>query len=251
MRRAALLALALCGACSKTEEKPRRTEPWLAQPSASASATPAVTTRRFRFAKESSVRFTVPGKKGAVAGRFAIAQGSLELDPREPKNTRATLEVDLTTLTIDTEAPDGVDLGSSSETIGLRWLGLGEKVPADRREQLKTARFELSSLEGPNARDLALRRRTGATRVAVVGTLLLNGFRAPVRLELLVSGGGSERLSIRSASPLVVPLATHDITARTASGITDAMGAARAADWVGKNARVELELFTEPEPDAK
>ncbi len=250
MSRARWLALALCIACEKPQEKPRRTEPWLANPSAS-SAAPASAPRRFRIATDSSVRFSVPGKKGAVAGRFAVAQGTLELDPREPKNTRASVEVDLTTLVVDTEPPAALDLGASPATLGLQWLELGAQVAAERRDQLKTARFELVSLEGPTSMDMAARRRAGATRVTAVGTLLVHGFRAPVRAELLVSGGGSERLSIRSATPLVVPLITHDVTSRGPSGIADALGAARAADWVGKNARVEVELYAEPEPATK
>lgn len=249
LTRSWLLALALCAACEKQAEKPRRTEPWLASANASASSAHVESApRRFRFAPDSSVRFSVPGKKGKVSGRFALAEGTLQLAPREPKDTRASLSVDLTTLSIDGELPAGLELGNSPAAIGLQWLELGAEVPAERREQLKIARFELTSLEGPSALELANRRRAGATRVTAVGTLLVHGFRAPVRAELLVSGGGSQRLSIRTASPLVIPLSAHDITARGPSGVTDALGAVRAADWVGKNARVELELFAEPDP---
>jgi hypothetical protein len=246
------LAVALTGACSKPVEKPRRTEPWPATPSASASASEApASPRHFRFAPDSTVRFSLPGKKGSVSGRFAVSGGSLELFPREPKDTRATLEVDLTTLTIDTEPPPGVELGGTPAAVGLQWLGLGAEVPAERRAQLKLARFELTSLEGPSARDLAMRRRTGATPVVAVGTVLLNEFRAPVRLELLVSGGSGQRLTIRTARPLVIPLATHDLTARDASGITDAKARARSASWVGAAAHVELELFADADADRK
>jgi polyisoprenoid-binding protein YceI len=250
LKRALWLALALC-ACSKPEEKPRRTEPWPAQSSAGSATAVSKAPRRFRFAKDSTVRFSVPGKKGKVSGRFAIAQGSLELDPREPKNTRATLDVDLTTLTIDTDVPAGLDLGGAAAAVGLQWLELGAEVPAERREQFKLARFELADVESTNVSDASARRRSGVTRVTVVGTLQVHGFRAPVRAELLVAGGGSERLSIRSARSLVLPLSTHDITARDASGIADALGAARAADWVGKNASVDLHLFAEPESAPK
>lgn len=245
MKRALLFLGAVSVACSKPAEKPRRTEPWPAQPSASAPQ--ATTLRRFRFTSESRVRFSIPGKKGKVSGHFTGAQGTLELDPQEIKNTRASLDVDLTTLEIDTEVPPGVDLGGPPAVVGLQWLELGPDVPAERREQFKTARFELSGLEGPSPSEVALRRRTGFTRVTAVGTLRLHGFRAPVRLELHVSGGGSQPLSIRSGSPLVVPLAPHDVTARGPSGITDALGAARAAPWIGKSAEVQLELFAVPD----
>lgn len=246
LKRALLVWLSVLSACSKPAEKPRRTEPWPAQPSASA-AQATTAPRRFRFTPESRVRFALRGTKGTVSGHFTGAQGSLELDPADPKNTRARLEVDLTTLVIDTEVPPGVELGGSPASVGLQWLELGAEVPAERRAQFKTARFELSSLEGPTPAEVALRRRTGFTPVTAIGTLQLHGFRAPVRLELRVSGGGSQPLSIRSGRPLVVPLTTHDLTARGPSGITDALGAARAAAWVGKTADVELELVAAPE----
>ncbi|RYZ02760.1 MAG: YceI family protein [Myxococcales bacterium] len=252
MRRALYVACLLLGACSKPEEKPRRTEPWPAQPSASSSAGTVVAgPKRFRFSPDSKVRFSSSGKKGKVSGRFAISQGALELDPREPKNTHASLDVDLTTLTIETDVPPGLELGGAANVIGLQWLELGAEVPAERRESFKTARFELTSLEGPSPAELAARRRTGFTRVMAVGTLLLHGFRAPVHAELLIAGGGSERLSIRTARPFVVVLGTHDLTARSPSGIADARGAARAADWVGKSVSVELDLFAELEAPLK
>ena len=56
-----------------------------------------------------------------------------------------------------------------------------------------------------------------------------------------------ERLSIRSASALVVPLGPHDIIARGASGIADALAMAHSAEWVGKNVRIEFDLVAEAE----
>jgi hypothetical protein len=238
-----LVPLALGVACQRSEQKPHRTEPWLAHPSSSSTLSPS-TPRRYRFAPDSSIRFSVPGKRGKVSGRFALARGALELDPREPKNSHADLDVDLTTLTIDTEPPPGVELGGSPNAVALQWLELGPDVAAERRAQFKTARFELASLEGPAFLDLGPQRKPNATRATAVGTLLIHGFRAPVRAEVVLVVG--PRLSIRSATPLVVPLGTHDITARGPAGIVDALGAARSADWVGKSARVDFELFADP-----
>lgn len=246
MKRLLLLSsLCVCAACSKPEEKPRRTEPWLAHPSASGAPTSSPQAlRHYVFSKDSHVRFSVPGKRGAVSGRFSVSRGSLELDPRELKNSRARIDVDLSSLVIDTDAPDGVELGAPPTTLGLQWLELGADVPTERRDPFKLARFELTSVEGPTY--LELGKLKGSTRATAVGTLQLHGFRAPIRAEVRLSGGGTEPLSIRSAAPLVVPLTTHDITARSAAGVADPLSAARASDWVGKNARVELELVEEP-----
>lgn len=254
LRRALLLLLG-CAACSKPEP-PHRTEPWLAHPSASASAVAAVGgPRAYRFTRGSSVRFSVAGRKAKLTGSVPLTRGELRFDPRDLQGARASIDVDLTQLQIDGEAPEGVELSGATPTAtALQWLELGPRVPAERRAQFATARFELSALEGLSSSVLELGRARPATpvRATAVGTLLIHGFRAPIRAELRLSpaGGSAERVAIQSASALVVPLAPHDITARDASGVVDALGAARAADWVGKQAQVVFELVAEPETPA-
>ena len=97
-------------------------------------------------------------------------------------------------------------------------------------------------------------RNRAQVRASLVGTLLIHGFRAPVRCDVLLkplesAPGVAKRLSIRSAGPLVIALAPHDISARGPSGIADALAMARASEWLGKNARVEFELVAEAEAD--
>lgn len=255
---ALLGAVSLLGGCRKHEEPVHRTEPWLAHPSASGSETALApqAPRRFHFATESRVRFSLLGKKGKLSGS-APAQGSLQLDPRDLTHTTATLTVDLAALEVDdANLPEGMALGMSPSSVAQQWLELGAEVPAERREQFRVARFELSSVEGWSGAplDFAGRRRV-TVRVTAVGTLLLHGFRAPVRAELALTpqaadpgaGGHPGKLSIRSASALVVPLAPHDISARSPSGVVDTAATARAADFLGKNARIELELLAEPD----
>lgn len=233
--------------CSKPDAPPRRTEPWLANPSASGARLPSAP-RSYRLTQESQIRFAVPGKRARVSGRFALGQGSLQLDLQELKNSRASLDVDLTTLSIETAQPEGLELGADTHSVGLQWLELGARVPSDRRAQFATAHFELASIEGPRSLALGAGRKATPTRATVVGTLLLHGFRAPLRVEVALSELSSERLSIRSASPLIVDLSAHDIMARDSSGLVDALATARSADWVGKSARVEFELVAELEP---
>jgi len=236
-------ALLACVACSKPDAAPRRTEPWLAHPSSSASPTDGSAPRRYRFTSDSSIRFSTNGRKGKVSGKLAVGSGQLQLDPRDLKQTRASVDVDLTTLSVDATPPDDLQLGGSPSAVALQWLGLGPSVPSEQRTPFMTARFELATVENatPPYVELGSKRRQ-VTRATVVGTLLLHGFRAPVRVDVAVSETEPGRISIRSLGPLVLPLADHDITARGADGVRDALAAARSVDWVGKQARVELEL---------
>jgi hypothetical protein len=256
------LALLLClggllGACRKREEPVHRTEPWLAHPSASSAGRDdsSRAPRRYHFTADSRVRFSVPGKKGKVSGSVPVQAGSLELDARELTSARASVSVDLTALTIDdAELPSGLDLGDEAPSaVALRWLELAPDVSADRREQFRLARFELSSVENWSGAPLDFSgRRRVTVRATAVGTLLLHGFRAPVRAEVALTplpadAGREPKLSIRSTSALVLPLAPHAISARGPGGVVDALATARAGDGIGKNVRLELELAAEPD----
>jgi hypothetical protein len=240
-----LLSLGLAAGCSKREAPPRRTEPWLASPSASGAVLGGP--RAFRFTSDSVIRFSTSGRKGKLSGRLPLAQGELRFDPRDVRGASASLSVDLTKLSID-ESPAAAELGGSSpDTLARQWLELGPEVPAERREQFATARFELSSLENLSASflELTANGKSSGLRATAVGTLLLHGFRAPVRAEVRVSTTRTDQLSIRSVGALVITLAPHDIVARGPAGVVDALGASRSADWVGKQARVEFELIAE------
>jgi hypothetical protein len=135
--------------------------------------------------------------------------------------------------------------------VALNWLELGSEVPAERRQQFALARFELTALENLSAAALDLGAKPPArVRATAVGTLLIHGFRAPVRaeveLERLPAGpAGQLRVAIRSVSPLVLPLAPHEIAARGPSGVLEPQQTARAAASVGRNARIELALVAE------
>jgi hypothetical protein len=251
LRCGALVAasLALLVGCKKSEAPPQRTEPWLANPSASAVSVAAA--RSYRFTNDSRITFSLSRSKGKISGSLPLAGGELRLDPRDLKLTRASLEIDLTQLRIETPFPEGLELGASTpDALALQWLELGPRVPAERRSQFSTARFDLTSLENLSAPSLGPSSKPSSVRATAIGTLLLHGFRAPERVEVVLSTSDSERLSIRSLSGLVVLLAPHDITARDPAGIVDTVGAARANDWVGRAARVEFNLLAQAEPVA-
>ena len=228
----ALLGVACAGGCSKKPAPPHRTEPWLAHPSASNGVAELEAPLGFHFTDESLIRFTLSGKKGEISGRLPLDLGTsaLSLDPRDLQHSRASLEVDLTKLSIDAEAlPQAVEGGTPS-ALALRWLELGPGVALERQREFAAARFELVSLESSSAATLELHAPHGKGRVraTVVGTLLLHGFRAPVRSDVQLTPldtpmGAPARVSIRSVRPLVVSLGPHDIVARDASGRADAL----------------------------
>jgi polyisoprenoid-binding protein YceI len=248
-----LLALGACLGCDKQPEKPRRTEPWLASAAPSASAAPATqAVLELRFSQESSIRFSLPAKNAKPSGQLPVASGKLRLDTRDLKNSSANIDVDLMQIAIEPDSmPPNAELPGSPSASALNWLELGSEVAAERREQFALARFELTALENLSAAALDLdAKRPARVRATAVGTLLIHGFRAPVRAEVQLESlppgpTGQLRVTIRSVSPLVLPLAPHEIAARGPSGVLDPQQSARAAGSVGKNARIELALVAE------
>jgi hypothetical protein len=209
---------------------------------------------RFHLVSDSRIRFTVPGKRAKLSGRVTVAQGSLRVDPHDLTTARANIDVDLTTLSIDADSvPENAPLAAESPTaLALRWLELGAEVTPERRRELGLARFELTSVESSSATsiDLSPPRAKSPVRATILGTLLIHGFRAPVRCDVALqplegAPGAPLRFSIRSHGSLVVGLPAHDIIARGPSGIADSLSMARSVEWVGKTARVELELVAE------
>lgn len=248
---AVCLALLCASACNKEKAPVRRTAPWLA--SASATANPAETPVRLmlRFLPESSVRFSLPSAKANPSGQLPIVDGRLELAPADLASTRGYLEADLLKLAIDPASlpPEaGLDAQSASE-LARQWLELGSQVPLEHRQQLTRARFELTAIEGLSATSLDLYGRGSRVRATAIGSLLLHGFRAPVRVEVSVEvlprGPGSPiRVSIRSIKALVLPLEPHDVAPRDASGVAEA-SQTRFPGKPGKSAKITFELLAE------
>ena len=191
------------------------------------------------------IEHVVPqSRRGKISGQVPLADGKLSLDPRDVRSASATITVDLSKLSIDSAPPTGEELSGTPDALAQQWLELGPGVAEERRAQFANARFELASLDNLSTTflELGATRKPSALRATAVGTLLLHGFRAPLRAEVRVTPTGADRLSIHSVGALVIALAPHDIAPRGPAGVVDALGAARAADWVGKVVRVEFEL---------
>jgi hypothetical protein len=250
MKRAAFaLALLLGSGCSKKVEPPRRTEPWLANPSASSSAETARGPLRFEILAESQARFALSGKRAKVSGAVPLRSGRLELDPSNLGPSGAWLEFDLTRLDVVVGPENQEYAGAESATASaLEWLELGSGVADTRREVFKRALFELSAIEDVTASlDLA---STKAVTVTAVGALTLHGFRAPIRTRvqlqpLKTAPGEPRRLSIRSLQSVVLSLEAHDIVSRSSAGVSDATQTERASRVLGKSVRVDFELLAQ------
>jgi hypothetical protein len=193
--RLALFGLACAAGCSKKPAPPHRTEPWLAHPSASNDVAEVEAPLGFHFTAESLIRFTLSGKKGEISGRLPLDLGNsaLRLDPRDLKRSRASLEVDLTKLSIDAEAlPEGVEGGTPS-ALALQWLELGPAVALEKQRAFAVARFELSISPGSVSSGVGKRGRSSWP------SLISTSQRSAISSVLATAPGMSEKESAISS----------------------------------------------------
>ncbi len=255
-----LSAWLLLGGCSNKQEPPRRTEPWLATPSAAHSAPTAAGPVLYRFTSDSRITFVLPGKTAQPRGRVPLLGGEVRLDPADLVHSTARLDADLSALTLqpDSLPTDALGNDGSADTAARRWFELGTDVAADRVRSFGRARFELLSVEALSETAQA-RSEAGKGqrewRATVGGTLLVHGFRAPVRAEVgfvlsPVAGDLTPTLTIRTKRPFSVVLATYEITARDPAGTPLPLEAKAWLERVGKAAQVEFELVAKSEPAA-
>lgn len=237
MRARVLLLGVLALACRREPVQKDRTEPWAAPGvSASTSSRPeGAPARRVRYRLEQGkAELELPAKSAKPRGTLTPVRAELELDPSAPERTTGLVELDLGTLAM--LADDGGTRDTERSTRALEWLGLGASVPGDARESRRKVSFFVRSVE----------RRSSSTWL-VRGELALAGVRAPETVEVTVSpalgaGDAPERLQIRSASPLVVTLSTHDIRPRDHHGTPVARDLELFGQKVGRDARVSFEL---------
>jgi hypothetical protein len=234
----AVLFAALALSCRREPVQRDRTEPWAApavsvSPSSHSAEAPV---RRARYRLEQGkVEFELPAKTAKPRGSASVLRAELEFDPRVPEQATGVVEVDLASLSIFGDGGEVADTERS--TRALEWLGLGAAVAADSRESARKVSFLLRSLA-----------RTPQGSWLVRGELALAGVRAPESVEIAVkpavepSAGAPERLEIRSVTPLVVTLSTHDIRPRDPHGAPIARDLELFGQKVGREARVSFAL---------
>lgn len=244
--------LLLCAAsCAKKEPRPQRTEPWLAHPSARASASgdAALPATRYVLDEHSLIRFEIPTKRGALSGSITRVSGELSLELSNLSRSRGLVRADLGSL----EIHGGRDSTSSDEALLERARAALELTP-DAGVNTTFASFTLTSVEDATLETIepAPERDGGAapfsrrTQFTAVGDLLLHNFRVLRRAPVAAEFGFSDdrqvprRVLIRSRAPFVVSLETHAIVAMAAESRTKVPGAAPAR---ARDVRVSVELY--------
>ncbi|HEY0466326.1 MAG TPA: hypothetical protein VGC79_19080, partial [Polyangiaceae bacterium] len=233
MNRLLFTSLSLCvlcaASCAKKEPKPLRTEPWLAHPPASASASAnasgdaALPLTRYVLGERSLIRFEIPTKRGALRGTVTRVSGELNVDLSDLTRSRALVRADLGSLEI--HASSGADNGDPALLERAR---AALELSPDARAPAMFASFELTSVEdaSPIHVESAPERDAGSlspssrqAHFTALGNLLLHGFRvarrAPLSAEFSFTGDRSvpDSVLIRSRAPFVISLETHAIVA--------------------------------------
>jgi len=250
----AAFCLLLCAAsCAKKEPKPLRTEPWLAHPSARASASgdAALPTTRYVLGKDSLIRFEIPSKRGASSGSITRVSGELNLDLSNLGQSRGVVRADLDSLEIRSNHDAG---GSDAALLERARAALG--LSPDAGDSATFASFTLTSVEdaSPPMIEPAPERDAGASaglsrraHFTAVGDLLLHGFRvlrrAPLSAEFGFAGDRQvpHSVLIRSRAPFVVSLETHAIVVTVVGESRTKVPA--SAPTAAREVRVSVELY--------
>lgn len=246
------------------------TEPW---PAPAALPEPAAenddsTRRPYRVQSGSVVRVSLPAKEEKPTGTFRIVRGLLEIDLVHLARSRGTIEVDLGSLLMDGDSTREERLYT---TQARNWLNLGASRPDAAIEQLRFARFVVTSLDQlshaaphlghrlppepdpsrPDDGDGERRRIS----LDVTGELELNGLRvqrrARAQLEFhypaaATAGLPPTRVRLSSLKPLVIPLAEHEIQPRDAHGRLIAAELDLLGRVIGRSAQVSYQIVAAP-----
>jgi hypothetical protein len=250
-----LFLAALANGCHRAPPKPERTAPWLATASPSSSTARASVRRLHYKLGHAEMAFELPAKRATPRGKLAQPRADLDVDLDDLSHTTGSISLDLANLTL-TGADGTTD--DAATTRALEWLELGRAVAAEKRDLDRNATFAISELDAghvvtaPNG-DRRVARRELESHWTVRGELSLHGVRAPLTADVSLtlvpgtdSGGPPAELLIRSRKPLVVPLSTHDIGPRDASGVTIAKDLPLIGDKVGSEAKVTFDLVFVP-----
>lgn len=236
-------------ACSRSEPKRDRTEPWLATAAAPSASAGSRGTVDYTLGR-STIEFELPSRRSTPRGRVRNARGQLSVDFTDPSKSRGRVVADLLSLELADPSSD-----ADGTAQALSWLELGAHVSADLRETGRNATFELRSLSSAaTPRSAGNRPGLAHSEWVLEGNLSLHGVRAPETSEISVHlgepGGVPPReLVIRSRKPLVVSLSTHDIRPRDDRGSPLSREASLREDSLGREARVTFELVFVQKPE--
>jgi hypothetical protein len=244
-----LLALLLtANGCAKKDPKPVHTEPWLAHPPPSASASAdggAAALTRYTLTGPSVIRFELRTRLGKVQGKLSKVSGELNVALSALAQSRGQVRVDLSSLEID-------------NTDSAEWLARAQaalNVADAGGGAAPQANFDITAFEdvAPDAIEPVVARDGGAlptrrARAIADGNLLLNGFRVAKSEPLEAEFGFTNDLAIpatvviRSRAPLVISLETHEIQIHEAAP-KNAKRRSSRPPAAARDVRVSVELY--------
>jgi hypothetical protein len=286
IRRALILAAGIgLAACSKPEPPPERTEPWPANPPEAAQPAPKIhyalskesrvdVSLRARDAKLTGEIRVVEGQLEVDLMRLDRTRGTVRVDVGSILMGAG-----------DEGAGEKTETDRDQTSEARNWLDLGSNQPESVRARKRWAEFTISeipevSAEAAHEGKVTRRGRAaplidspgedagdaggeGAAAVSeirrvalvAVGALTFHGFRVEHRARLraefhypatATATTTPTRVVVETRSPLIVPLAAHDIKPRDASGTFVAEGTKLLGTKVGRDARVSLRLVATP-----
>ena len=215
-----LVAIAIWAGCNKDKEQPQVA---VAASSAMPASGPAAGQARFVVAPGSTCEFLIDAPLEKIKGSSARVSGTIDLDPKSLKSSKASFEVDLDDLKTET-FPDAAKNASQTEHM-KNWFEIGPDVEPKLRAENRRARFALKSIDRVSASSLADAPESNGQRnvtMTVSGDLSLHGASSPKTVDLVLTFAGPASdpalVHLVTSQPLKVSLKEHDIKPRDLAG---------------------------------
>lgn len=248
------LSVLALGACKKSDETPAT----LAESASAVQAVAPPTSAKvlaFTIDPASKTSIDMPAPKEHIKAETTAAAGTLEVDLMNVENTRGEVKIDLTTLT--THTFDDPEKNQGQTRHSHDWLEAGDLVDATTKEANRYAVFGIQSIDGASARDVTkvTPSKEGNDEVRTVtltahGEFLVHGRKVkkdvPLEVRFVGDASAPSRIDIKTAAPLQVLLAEHDVKPRDNLGKLAQKSFTLLGTKVAETANITLDLHAVP-----
>lgn len=222
---------------------------------------PAVeTAKKFVLARDSSnVEFLMEAPLENIHGVAEDAmEGELFVELSDLTKSTGLVKVDLMELELFQRKRETADEELGEETKNdtqnehmRTWLQISDDAPEATREQFRWAQFRIASVENPTNPDVM--SMEGAERrvtVTAKGQLQVHGKTVPAtaQLELVFAFEGEQvtSLTARTAEPVLVDLAAHEVQPRSAFDVLAEKTLSALGEKVASAAPITFEVTARP-----
>jgi hypothetical protein len=197
--------------------------------------------------------------RGAARGGLT---GTVQVDPSALEKSRGTLRFDLFRLSLvhTTRQDNSEEFGpyrqSTKQNDDMRtWLEIGDDSPEEKKNVYRYATFNIERVTYAVPNVVPTTAGVHPVELKFEGAFSLHGRSArrtvALRGSFHVQDQSIDKITIRTAAPLVVELESHDVRPRSAFGVL----ADRTLDAMGKKvervAKISLELTLKPGTEGK